>query len=150
MDDGGSPTKDTILNINNTTGGTTATHTHVERTANMAVSSNLAGLSDNEEDDQEVFDYGRIRMLRKIKSVEAEYMMGRVIGQGTYGQVREAVHIRFNMHCAIKVLCKEKLFTHQSRIDNLMSELLVLQTIIHSNLTHIYELLHDDKNFYIV
>ena len=31
-----------------------------------------------------------------------------------------------------------------------MNELLVLQTIIHSNLTHIYELLHDDKNFYIV
>ena len=31
-----------------------------------------------------------------------------------------------------------------------MNELLVLQTIAHTNLTHIYELLHDDSNFYIV
>ena len=31
-----------------------------------------------------------------------------------------------------------------------MNELLVLQTIAHGNLTHIYELLHDDTNFYIV
>lgn len=54
------------------------------------------------------------------------------------------------MPCAVKILSKEKLFTHQSRIDNLMNELLVLQTIAHSNLTHIYELLHDEKNFYIV
>lgn len=108
MDDGGSPTKDTM----NNTGGNTTAHTQVERTANTAVSSNLAILSDNEEEDQDQFDYSRVRMLRKIKSVEAEYTLGRVIGQGTYGQVREAVHIRFNMHCAIKVLCKEKLFTH--------------------------------------
>ena len=86
--------------------------THVERTANTAVSSNLAIQSDEDDDMQDVFNYESIGSLRRVQCISEEYQLGRVIGQGTYGQVREAVHIKFNMHCAIKTLSKEKLFTH--------------------------------------
>lgn len=54
------------------------------------------------------------------------------------------------MLCAIKILSKEKLFMHQSRIDNLINELYVLESIMHPNLTRIYELVHDNENIYIV
>lgn len=70
MDDVSSPVKDN----NNTT------HPHVERTANTAVSSNLAIHSDDENAFEDVFDYGNIQMLRSIKHIDEEYTLGRVIG----------------------------------------------------------------------
>lgn len=42
---------------------------------------------------EQFFDYEQFKMLRKVEDINALYTFGRVIGQGTYGQVREAVHI---------------------------------------------------------
>ena len=54
--------------------------TIVEKTANTAVSSQLAIQSDDEDDMQDLFDYDNIKSLRRVQCIDEEYELGRVIG----------------------------------------------------------------------
>lgn len=114
-----SPTKDNNKSFNNN-----------ERTANTAISSNFANFDEKDEEEiQEHLRYKDLKMLRKVVNIKDEYSLGQVIGTGTYGVVVEAVHLKFKLKCAIKIMTKEKLFKHQSRIENLENELRVLNHI---------------------
>ena len=55
---GESPIKESKNNV---------THTAAERTANTAVSSNLAIESDDEDDLQDVFEYDNVKTLRRVQ-----------------------------------------------------------------------------------
>ena len=46
-------------------------------------------------------------MLRKIADINQRYHLGNVIGSGTFGQVRYAVHKKLNLICAIKIIDKK-------------------------------------------
>lgn len=56
-----SPTKENTI-TNNTT-------TNVERTANTAVSSNMLNQSEDDNETEDVFDYGSIKMLRRVENI---------------------------------------------------------------------------------
>ena len=76
--------------------------------------------------------------------------MEKTIGIGAYGEVKLARHKKFNMQCAVKILKKSKVLSSESRAENLQSELEVLESICHPHLAHTYELLYDDRNYYVV
>lgn len=76
------------------------------------------------------------------------------MGEGSYGIVRSAIHKKANIHCAIKMVNKSKIVENAENpvlmkelIDN---ELQVLEDLSHPHMMHIYELLEDDENYYIV
>ena len=39
------------------------------------------------------FDFSKIKSIVMIENINDTYILGRQIGQGTYGRVREATHI---------------------------------------------------------
>ena len=61
-----------------------------------------------------------------------------------------AQHRQANIKCAIKIIKKSKL-NEKKRLKELMiQELEILEDVSHPNIMRIYELLHDDKSYYIV
>jgi len=46
---------------------------------------------------------------KKVEILNDSYMMGDILGQGTFGKVRLGVHILTNEDVAIKILEKDKM-----------------------------------------
>lgn len=89
-------------------------------------------------------------MLVKVQSITDYYRIGKVIGQGTYGKVREANHIESGLECAIKIIRKSQIQVRKSLVNYMESELLVLEEVSHHQMVRVYELLHDDQHIFIV
>jgi hypothetical protein len=45
----------------------------------------------------------------QIENIKSRYKIGRVLGKGSFGQVRLAIHRKTNIKCAIKMISKESL-----------------------------------------
>lgn len=88
-----------------------------------------------------VLNFKDFRGIKRVKSVKERYKIGRILGEGSFGQVRIAMHRQANVKCAIKVIRKDR-FENQKILETLMqSELKVLEQLSHPNIMRIYELL---------
>lgn len=97
-----------------------------------------------------VLNFKDFRGFKKVKNIKDRYKIGRILGEGSFGQVRLAMHRQANVKCAIKVIRKDK-FENRKILESLMrSELDVLESMSHPNILRIYELLQDDRHYYIV
>jgi calcium-dependent protein kinase len=76
------------------------------------------------------------------------YKIGKVIGQGTFGEVRKCKHRQMKLHRAVKIIKKDLL----SRLDRkqLLNEMTILKHLDHPNIVKIYEYFEDPLRFYIV
>lgn len=54
------------------------------------------------------------------------------------------------MHCAIKIVQKDKVNSSKMKMEHMINELIALESMTHPHLVHTYELLHDSKRYYIV
>lgn len=77
-------------------------------------------------------------------------MIDKVLGKGTFGEVRKATHKKGQFVCAVKVIDKQKLKSNQVYFKLMQDELKVLQQTSHFQIMNIFELLEDSKNFYVV
>ena len=59
-----------------------------------------------------LFDYSSIRTLNYIDNMNELYTIGKKIGEGTYGEVRQATHKRLNIELAIKIIDKKNVFNN--------------------------------------
>lgn len=76
------------------------------------------------------------------------YKIGKVLGEGAYGEVRLVTHRDSKEKRACKVLKKEKL--DKEEIQKLSNEIRVLKGLDHPNIVKIYEFMEDEKRIYIV
>jgi serine/threonine protein kinase len=88
--------------------------------------------------------------FKKVQNIKDRYKIGRILGEGSFGQVRIAMHRQANIKCAIKIIKKEKINEHKILKALMQNELLVLEETSHPNIMRIYELLHDDKFYFII
>lgn len=88
--------------------------------------------------------------LRKVSDIRQRYQVGKIIGQGSFGQVRLAVHKQLNLQCAIKIINKQLLEGSKTRMANMDSELQILEGLAHPRTVRVYELLQSDTHFFIV
>jgi serine/threonine protein kinase len=88
--------------------------------------------------------------LKYNEDISQLYQCGKELGKGTFGEVRECRHRETGVQCAVKIVQKHKINTHQVLLDLLASELDVLSKTDHPNITAIRELIEDENNFYIV
>lgn len=86
----------------------------------------------------------------KISSIKDKYKIGKVLGKGSFGSVRLCLHRKANIKCAIKMITKESIDKQKIMHDLMMNELNVLETVSHPNILSVFELLHDDKFYFIV
>ena len=81
----------------------------------------------------------------KTSNITKEYTFGKVIGTGSYGQVRLAVHKLTKQIRAVKIIQKAKV-----NINALLNEINILSKLSHPNIMQIFEVFDDNTNVYIV
>ena len=60
------------------------------------------------------------------------------------------MHRSADIKCAVKIIRKDKINEHQILIELMKNELQILEGTSHPNIMRVYELLHDDKFFFII
>ncbi|OZJ02755.1 hypothetical protein BZG36_03343 [Bifiguratus adelaidae] len=85
----------------------------------------------------------------KIVTVPCKYKTGKVLGQGTYATVKEAVHIETGKFYAVKVINKKLMQGRESMIKN---EINVLRRISqgHPNILSLVDFFETMNNLYLV
>ena len=77
-------------------------------------------------------------------------MIREPINQWQFGEIRKCVHKQANVESAMKIISKMKV-SHQEVLKKILEkELKVLEKASHPNIEKVYELLHDEHNYYIV
>jgi calcium-dependent protein kinase len=76
------------------------------------------------------------------------YKIGKVLGEGAFGEVRLCTHRESGEKRAVKVL--KKVDMEQEEIDAMLNEINILKGVDHPNIVKIYEYFEDAKRFYIV
>ena len=81
----------------------------------------------------------------KKGEITKEYKLGKTLGQGSYGKVRMASHIKTNQLRAVKIIKKKNL-----EEEKFFLEVNILAKLSHPNIMQIYEFYEDERNYYIV
>lgn len=97
-----------------------------------------------------ILNFKDFKRLKKIQNIKDRYRIGRVLGEGSFGQVRIAEHRAAGIKCAVKLIPKHKVHEFQILKDLMMGELQILEDTSHPNILQLYELLHDDNFYYII
>lgn len=75
-------------------------------------------------------------------------MLGRTLGKGTFGKVKEAVHTFTNEKVAVKVLNKNRIEDDEDR-ERLLREMEILRRVRHPNIIQLYEIMETTENIYL-
>nr|XP_054752927.1 serine/threonine-protein kinase MARK2-like [Lytechinus pictus] len=85
-----------------------------------------------------------------VKKKVGGYILGDVIGEGSFAKVRLGTHILTQEQVAVKVIDKKLIANREYVRKNLRREAAVLQKMRHNNITQLYEVLETASNYYIV
>ena len=76
------------------------------------------------------------------------YKVGKVLGEGAYGEVRICTHRDTKQKRAVKVLKKEIMTSGDQQ--TMINEISILRKLDHPNIVKIYEYFEDPKRYYII
>jgi len=76
------------------------------------------------------------------------YKIGKVLGEGAFGEVRLCTHRESGEKRAVKVLRKDAMDEEETKA--MQNEINILRDLDHPNIVKIYEYFEDAKRFYIV
>ena len=86
--------------------------------------------------------------MKSQKTVGA-YLMGKTIGQGTFGKVKLGTHIQTKEKVAIKVLEKLKI-NDLADIERITREIYILKLIRHPNVVQLFEVIDLQDKLYLI
>ena len=89
------------------------------------------------------------RFVRDGTEIHETYILGKLLGQGSFGKVHYCEHAVTKQKYALKILPKSK-FTHPTMRQLMMQELEILATLDHPHIVRVHDLMEDNKNFYVV
>ena len=101
----------------------------------------------NNKDNQKV--KSKVKEIAKLLSRLDNYRIEETIGEGTYGKVKLATHIKLNEKVAIKFINKKKL-TNAGDDERIKNEINIITKLNHPNILKAFEVFEDDNNYYIV
>ncbi len=76
-------------------------------------------------------------------------MLGKTIGEGTFGKVRIGTHILTGEKVAVKVLEKDRI-TDVSDVERVAREIHILKIIRHPHIIQLYEIVETTKQLYLI
>ena len=91
---------------------------------------------------------GEMFVSMKDTPILDDYQIGKILGEGSYGQVKLVRHIRTNEERAVKII--KKAGVSKSEKDTMMKEVSILMSLDHPNIIKIFDLYEDDNKIYIV
>lgn len=84
----------------------------------------------------------------KKTDILAEYQVGKILGEGSYGQVKLVRHKRTNMERAMKIIKKAGVSAEEK--ETMMKEVSILKSLDHPNIIKIYDLYEDENKLYLI
>ena len=90
------------------------------------------------------------KSLKGTHDISANFVTGKQLGKGSFGEVRQVLNKATNVQCAMKIVNKSHIGQHQVLVNLMEQELEVLQNTDHPYIVRVMELLEDEVNFYIV
>ena len=92
--------------------------------------------------------------LRRIKNVQLKDLdIGEILGSGTTGTVKLAVHIPTGMRVAVKIISKRKFLVNKELKENIDHEIQLLEQLAkydHEHIVHLWGTCTSDESVYIV
>ena len=92
------------------------------------------------------------RAVGKSSSLQVgQYLVGKVIGQGTFGKVKLGVHVSTGEKVAIKILEKKKI-VEVADVERVSREILILKRVgaVHDNVIRLFEVIDTPKAIYLI
>ena len=77
------------------------------------------------------------------------YILGRAIGQGTFGKVRAGTHIITGEKVAVKILEKEKIKDNND-VQRIIREIKILKSVRHPSVIQLYEIIETNNQLYLI
>jgi len=96
-------------------------------------------------EDHNEFLHKSHKMSKNIGS----YIIGKSIGEGTFGKVKVGKHIHTGEKVAIKILDKLKMVEDED-IRRVQKEISILKKLKHKNIIQLYEIIQTKKNIYLI
>ncbi|KAF4667445.1 hypothetical protein FOL47_003576 [Perkinsus chesapeaki] len=85
----------------------------------------------------------------QAKRAIGHYILGRTIGEGTFGKVKLGTHILTGEKVAIKILEKEKI-VDISDVERVSREIKILKLIRHPHIVQLYEIIETHRQLYLI
>ena len=77
------------------------------------------------------------------------YVLGKTLGEGTFGKVKLGTHILTGEKVAVKVLEKSRI-KDKKDVERISREIKILKQLHHPNVVQIYEIIETEKDLYLV
>ena len=90
----------------------------------------------------------KVKEIAKVPGKLDNYKIEETIGEGTYGKVKLATHIKLNEKVAIKFINKKKLQNGDD--ERIKNEIKIITKLNHPNILKAFEVFDDETNYYIV
>lgn len=112
--------------------------------------STSVNLKSSAEENQTKLDAGYCRQSRNKMQQKGNYLLGRTLGAGSFGEVKEAVHISTGEKVAIKILDKTKMKVEENDFNRMKREISILKRLRHKNIIQLYEIIESKDKLYLV
>jgi 5'-AMP-activated protein kinase catalytic alpha subunit len=73
----------------------------------------------------------------------------KTLGQGTFGKVKEGVHVYTKQKVAIKILEKNKI-TDVNDVERVTREIHILKIVSHPNIIQLYEIIETPSRLFLI
>lgn len=77
------------------------------------------------------------------------YILGKTLGEGTFGKVKLGIHIFTGEKVAVKILEKDKIL-EVADVERVAREIHILKLIRHPNIIQLYEIIETGKQLYLI
>lgn len=91
----------------------------------------------------------RPRKHVKYKSLEEKYIVGKTLGEGTFGKVRKGIHRISGVKVAIKILVKKRI-TDAADVERVRREIKILKEVQHANIIKLFEVIDTSKYIFLI
>ena len=91
----------------------------------------------------------KVKEIAKVPGKLDNYKIEETIGEGTYGKVKLATHIKLNEQVAIKFINKKRL-TNKGDDERIRNEIKIITKLNHPNILKAFEVFEDENYYYIV
>ena len=85
------------------------------------------------------------KVLQVKEKYIGSYLLGKTLGEGTFGKVKLAIHKHTNENVAIKILDKSKMIENDD-VTRVQKEINILKKLKHKNVIQLYEIIQTKKN----
>jgi len=85
---------------------------------------------------------------RKTKSI-GHYLLGKTLGEGTFGKVRIGTHIMTGEKVAIKILEKSRI-VEPADVERVSREISILKRVRHKNVIQLFEVIDTPRQIFLI